>query len=552
MENPGFAKNRSAQATLANNVMSQENTTAEVIEPDAMSELVLLDKVKGLFPGYGDHNLGSPEAPTKEGFLALAREGKEVWNTWRTAWPEPIPDFSGIDFRDTPIDFSGFSFAGGDWYTEENEGNPCVDFSRCQFGDSAFFSKVLFGEFARFDNTRFGKRAYFNNSQFDDYANFDGAQFSRASFINVQFGDYLSFDGAQFDREANFDGSSLGHSSSFSGAHFAGDARFSGAQFGNDSSFYGARFARSARFHGAQFGNAARFDGAQFGGIAFFNALEPERTKQIWSILGEQSDKLRAKRDENRGLQSGVFRSISFCGAQFSGDISFQGRTFLDSTDFGPTTLEYETNTINEKQIVIPKGHLTRFKGIPNFHGCTLHQDTSFDDAEFLAKPSAAVARAYRTLKLAFAQQHAIREEQRFFKLEMQAETGIATGPRRLLYKAYEDLSDYGFSLKRPFKFWLACLIFFAVYNGLLAASRVLLPSTNWARISDLAQYTLLNAAPLPGFEKKLDGLRIALFPTDALTQLTVTIMEISHKSLSLVAFFLVGLALRNLFKMKG
>lgn len=46
--------------------------------------------------------------------------------------------------------------------------------------------------------------------------------------------------------------------------------------------------------------------------------------------------------------------------------------------------------------------------------------------------------------------------------------------------------------------------------------------------------------------------LRSGLFSKEATIQFFVTVLEILHKTVSLVAFFLVGLALRNLFKMKG
>lgn len=104
----------------------------------------------------------------------------------------------------------------------------------------------------------------------------------------------------------------------------------------------------------------------------------------------------------------------------------------------------------------------------PKFHGCELHQDTSFEGAEF-PKPTGSeeAARAFRTLKLAFSKQQAIREEQRFFKLEMEEETLRETGLKRQLFVTYKYFSDYGFSITRPF----TLLIFFpALYVSLFNA----------------------------------------------------------------------------------
>jgi len=476
--------------------MKQEPTPLETTTPAVpLDTEALLVKVQAVF-AENEQERGTPAVPTKVGFLALARAGKEVWNTWRKTYPEPLPDFSEIDFTgDAAIDFSGFSFTGGEL------GQAiiyCVNFSGCTFGREARFNSAQFGDWARFDSAQFGKLANFKDTQFGEWAWFGGAQ----------FGERADFDGAQFDERADFDG--------------------------------------------AQFGYGARFNGAQFGDWASFHAWDVSRIQNFWKeMMSEEFAQQRASYAEARGLRSDAFNRISFCGVQFKGDVSFQGRTFLSETDFGPTLSKIFMNTPNGEK-VIPEDQPTRFKDIPNFHGCTLHQNTSFDDAEFSAPPSAESARAYRTLKLAFAQQHAIREEQRFFKLEMQAETGIATGNKKRLYQLYEKISDYGFSHTRPFKYWLYCLAGFALIYGLLTGTYGWNGNISWERTLQWVHYALLNAVPLPGFDKTLEFLRIELFPIHPWTQLLVTVLEILHKTVSLVAFFLIGLALRNLFKMKG
>ena len=63
----------------------------------------------------------------------------------------------------------------------------------------------------------------------------------------------------------------------------------------------------------------------------------------------------------------------------------------------------------------------------PLFHNAKLHQDTSFAGVVWpKARASDAAARAYRTLKLAFAQQQATRQEQLFFRKEMEVEALLA------------------------------------------------------------------------------------------------------------------------------
>jgi hypothetical protein len=67
----------------------------------------------------------------------------------------------------------------------------------------------------------------------------------------------------------------------------------------------------------------------------------------------------------------------------------------------------------------------------------------------------------------------------------------------------------------------------------------------------DLIQFTLLQALPLPGLDKWSDSLRCDLFPDEGCKSVAFTAALMIHKAISLLAVFLFGLALRNLFKMK-
>lgn len=476
--------------------MNQDPSPLDTTTPAAPDVEALLDKARALF-AVKEQERGTPEAPTQAGFLALARAGKEVWNAWRKAYPKPAADFSGADFRgDAAIDFSGFSF----------------------------------GEVSIFINAKFGNDAIFRGAKFGNCAIFEGAQ----------FGNGAGFGGAQF-----------GYGARFSGAHFGDGAWFQGAQFGNEIMFEGAQFGNGTMFEGAQFGACTSFDGVRFNGQATFAAWDTLSVQNFWEAVHKGSAQQRVDYAKAEGLRSNSFNEVSFRGVQFEGDASFQGRIFLSKTDFGPISDEMTVKT-SDGEKVIPKGQPTCFQGIPNFHGCTLHQNTDIIDADFSSESSAEAARAYRTLKLAFAQQHALREEQKFFRLEMRAETGIATGHRKWLYRRYEKISDYGFSLKRPIKFWLVCLAGFALFYGLLTGTYGWNGNISWERTLQWMHYALLNAVPLPGFDKTLDALRSDLFHKAEAIQFIVTVLEILHKTVSLLAFFLIGLALRNLFKMKG
>ena len=364
------------------------------------------------------------------------------------------------------------------------------------------------------------------------------------------------FDSASFRAGASFVGASFGDTARFEGASFGVGASFVGASFGVGASFKGASFEDMTNFNGASFEDMASFEGASFGNGADFAALSPKETEELWRSIGLTGKKTVARKTkaEASEMKSDAFKSIFFAGASFKGDASFQGRRFLDATDFGMTKKDIAVLQPGGEKRVIPKGTPTRFFGVPNFHGCALHQNTSFDGAEFKAPPSPEAARAYRTLKLAFAQQHALREEQKFFRLEMQAEAGTARFPRKQLFRLYEACSDYGFSLRRPIGLWLITLVVLGALYGWQTAPPFILNNgqqMNWPVMLQWVQYTLINAVPLPGSELTLKELRGPLFGSTA-PSLWLTVLEMLHKTISFVSLFLVGLALRNLFKMKG
>ena len=214
-------------------------------------------------------------------------------------------------------------------------------------------------------------------------------------------------------------------------------------------------------------------------------------------------------------------------------------------TNFGPA--------ITRVDDLVTAVKVTEFDGIPKFHGCKLHQDTSFDRAIFSAPMTSASARAYRTLKLAMAQHQAVRDEQLFFRLEMAAESNSIKGMQRTFYFLYKVLSNYGFSLKRPLFFWAVCLGAIGLVHGALSGPSALESGVDWGRTSQWAQYVLFNSLPLPGFDKYQLSLREELFDRQDQTRLLFVILfDLLHKGCALVALFLVGLALRNLFKMRG
>lgn len=467
---------------------------------------------------------GTPDEPTKAGLLALARHGKDVWNAWRTAYPCRVQAFNGLV---TTV-------------------GPKVDLRGHVFQDNVNFAEFLFGEDADFEGAHFEKSAIFAGVQFGDRANFGFTRFTgSAVFLGAQFGDDARFVGAKFDDQTTF----------------------KGAQCGGKARFYGAQFGSHANFEGTQFGDLTQFGGVSFKGLALFGGLD---WASLGYIYGELLNDRRAWANL-RGLDPQAFGRIDFGGAKFLGSSDFSNRHFTGTTNFGlsrgSSAVHRSSNEHGNElpqiiaEVNIPSGQPTFFEIPPAFHNSTLHQDTTFQGAIFPKKAhgNEMCARAYRTLKLAFAQQQAVREEQRFFKLEMAEEAALDMGAKAWLYRVYKEIADYGFSLIRPLAWGFGLTVLFAIVYGLLmwgadkSAGLAVFSKAqcDYKLTTQWIQFVLLNLLPLPGFDDTLKELRSTLFGTSGWWLLLATIVEAVHRICVLLVIFLVGLALRNLFKLK-
>jgi hypothetical protein len=538
---------------------------------------------------FTDPENGTPDNITQAGCLALARLGKEAWNAWRSKYPargeapnwENIADFSKVDFRKYSIIFDGFIFGDNAIFWESQFGD-LARFKGAQFGNRIEFTDAQFGFMAQFEDAQFGNGVDFKGAKFGDMTNFKGARFDfNATFMSAQFGNHACFIDAKFDigakfaearfaEQAQFDGTRFGDDVQFTGTQFGdfasfarvkfdGDARFVGAQFGNWAEFTGSRFSKATWFSGVQFRNAASFYGAWFGNNAKFVGMNWEDLHHTYS---EQGLKIAKAWAEQHGLSPNTFKSISFAGARFDSQVDFSGRMFTGTTSFGrldkPITLFDYDRCGNRVEKKLPLGRTVSFGKAPLFHNCKLHQDTMFDGAIFPEPSSDPIendiaARAYRTLKSAFSQHQATHDEQRFFRLEMAEEAQRAPQyARRLLFRLYSFFSDYGFSVSRPFV-WLWLIPLLVVVQILTNFTPSISWQAEWQIRYDQLQFALIQALPLPALDKWSDSLRQYLFPTASGTWqgIMLTGILMLHKALSLLAVFLMGLALRNLFKMK-
>lgn len=509
--------------------------------------------------------IADPRNITKDECVALARCGAAEWNAWRDQfkvrgrWPGPYKncaDFSGKDFSFESQDFTEFKFGDGADFSEAKFWNPF--FVGAEFGHSCRFVGATFGDRSLFEGSKFGKEAIFSESTF-------GAE---VSFAACQFDSGASFERCSFGASFNMRGAVFGDSASFDWARFAHRANIVGTLFVGDASFIATTIGFEADFAGVMTGGSLSFEAAIFEGQTGFQGL-------TWGALGHELNQNSFLKDlaDERQASPWVFKAICFQGARFEGSVDFSDRHFEGITDFSKTSFPIAAPFMMEEQLSsrvakelmrnkyghlhLPQGRHVKFAMPPMFFQCKLHQNASFEGAVFpLAQGAEYAARAYRVLKQAFSAQQDTREEQRFFKLEMAEEAMAATGWKGWLYRAYESLSDFGFSVSRPLikLVLLPALGALFLYLLCMAVAHPELWTSPLAAQPNLAsqwlQFTLINLSPLPD-SGALRDLRAALFGANGWGSLAAIVVEIIQKLLAFAGYFLSGLALRNLFKMK-
>lgn len=494
--------------------------------PDVLEGIPVKESIRQLFR---DPVNGTPDNISKEGCLALAKQGAIVWNAWRAVFPviQILTATYPAQYRNR-ADFSSQKFHG-----------ILGDLQNFDFGNGANFDQSIWGALTKFEGAKWGNNSSFFGAVWGDHCKFECAQ----------WGEFCRFDGAVWGKHTKFSSAKWGSHCMFNEARWGEFASFANANLGRWLDFKNCVFEHCAMFDFSCFGEDVRFTGTIFEGFVRFS-------------YSDNAD---------------VFSSIDFSGCEFKHEVDFGGRKFCGKTNFGLTHESNKTLSLlrDEKGLIVYRedNEFPRFCETifgrrpvifhkqPNFHGCEIHQDTSFEGAKF-PDPTGTeeAARAYRTLKLAFSKQQAIREEQRFFRLEMAEETmgyrnktkqalrqfepltGLREGFTWILYKAYSVLSDYGFSVARPLVLLVAAwLVFAAIYGSHSNGQTICMVwqagcelQVNWLNFS------LQQAFQLPGFDK-LD------YPIKGVAVGWLFL----HKIISLAALFLIGLALRNLFKLK-
>lgn len=317
------------------------------------------------------------------------------------------------------------------------------------------------------------------------------AERARQRSINMPSHDLeIDFQSCHFNDKLRLHGYVFAHAT-FNGAEFSEHASFSRVTFTGNAEFINAKFIQDAEFINAEFSWNTNFSSAIFSGDAYFNR------------------------------------------ATFSGPANFRGATFSNKAIF--TNAEMKAPTFFE---------VCRFdKFPPQLHGATLHQRTNWRRVSWPRLKGLELQEVedltddYSVLKLEMDKQKRHEDELMFFSKELecrQVELGIIKGFHILLYGW---TCNYGQSIILPLC-WLINLIILG-WNLIMSAY---MPEITW----DKALLTsIANCLGSFGVHKELVGSLLKCASVG--TQMLLMLQGIT----ALILLFLIGLGLRNRFRMK-
>jgi uncharacterized protein YjbI with pentapeptide repeats len=410
------------------------------------------------------------------------------------------------------------------------------------------------GEVCDFAHVAFDRAFIAQGLLFPGNATLRGATFSGvADLQGATFSGYADLQGATFSGYADLQGATFSGYADLQGATFAGDAFFLGATFSGYADLQGATFAGNAFLRGVTFSGYADIQGATFSGYADIQGATFSGTADI---------------------EGATFSSdANLSGATFSGDANFSGAKFsrTHQADFSYATFKGKTKFLNAEL----EGETSFANAVfeqhpPSFHGAKLNEGVAFHGVRWPDPPTVPAPptlplkddeaeQAQREFERAkeTAQSHVYNyqrlkqlmeglkkheDELNFFAMEMAAQR-VVDGKwslRGILNGLYGAVSDYGRSILRPA---LAFFPFFAfsapVFEQSARIGEGCAPLTG-AQAAGVSLATFLSV--LPGLKDTINYKCLNSF---------ATFTAGFNAVVGAVLLFLIGLALRNRFRMK-
>ncbi|MDK2594226.1 hypothetical protein [Pseudoalteromonas obscura] len=502
-----------------------------------------------------------------------AQFGEGGVSFFKAKFGEGDVSFFKAQFGEGDVSFSNAQFGEGDVsFSNAQFGEGYVRFSNAQFGegDVSFFN-AQFGEGdVSFFTAKFGEGdVSFNNAQFGEgEVDFAGAQFGEGcvSFNNAQFGEgdvsfyyaqlgegYVNFATAKFgDGDVSFFKAKFGDGGvNFFKAKFGeGDVDFTDVQFGEGSvNFSRAQFGEGdVNFLGAQFGEGdVNFSNVQFGmGDVSFESIK----------LSGQFNFMDVTRTER-------INSLSFKFATFDGPLCLDNHNFNCVPDFTNTKLSHQlslshftvSNKLTHKGYLIPHSLIilkklwfgSELKHSKIKSSLKLSKKLS-KKLPWLSKTTAAdkqdIDRLRRLKELAETNKHHKLALDLHIE-EMKSSRWIETTSKRALLAEFlfEKFGDYGRSIQRP----LLGITFLGFLCSPIYYYSSSVKNPLW---SDAIYYSFSQMLHLiPSSRTGRSELAKRLFEKAELIPNHIFLLSWSQSLASIALVFLLGLALRNRFR---
>jgi Pentapeptide repeats (9 copies) len=326
---------------------------------------------------------------------------------------------------------------------------------------------------------------------------------SEIDFSNVQFEKDINFDKYLF-KKSFFSNVVFSRGAVFNRATFASYVDFGGTTFSSVAHFWSTTFSNDACFEGATFRIGADFSNATFSGLAIF--------------------------DNATFSGPGYFVSVTF-----SSWSRFRGATFNDLSWFINAEMKGVTSFVG-----------AQFRGFPpEFFGAKLHEGTIWRAVHW-PKPKHVFRRekfaawefvdAYERLKLEMDRLKKHEDELNFFALELQWRRVLGGRLAGLPITFYGISCDYGRSFGRPL-LWLVATV---------AAGAWAFWYFDALKPPEALGFSAANTLNLFGFRKDFfDAATIA-----GLLR-SLKLLAAIQTILGAILLFLVGLGIRNKFRMK-
>ncbi len=231
-------------------------------------------------------------------------------------------------------------------------------------------------------------------------------------------------------------------------------------------------------------------------------------------------------------------KNCKFFGTKFYSPVSFENSTFFPSTLFAELS---STAVGNRAQFTFPPD----FKNIHFKNESNTKTESTIELASFPKAIGVKYAsESYRNLKALFEDKKNIYAMQKFFKLELHEESFYLDKPNKFLSDLYRLTSDYGFSISKPLLFLLGIFLVSCYLNSSLSMEMFFCPFHDNVKFDVDPILTSIESI-LP-----MDFTKIT-YLGDRDPHPYKDLLKIFDKAVSLIFWFLLGLALRNKFKMK-